>query len=78
MRDDMQGLFASALEAYDAGKRQGCEDLFNHTLRRLSELSVEYEKANKVEAFHAAEMACGLLRSSKVIMDRKHSGQKVN
>lgn len=70
MLDDMQGLFDSAKDAYAAGKRQGREDLFTHALKRLSEMSVQYEKEGKVDAFHAAEMACGLLRSSKVILDR--------
>jgi len=78
MVDDMQGLFAQASEAYAAGKKEGRETFFAHALRRLSELSSEYEKAGNVEAFHAAEMACGTLRSAKIIVDRNQANEPVN
>lgn len=78
MTDDMQGLFATASDAYNAGKVRGREDFYESALRRLSELSAEYEKAGNVEAFHAAEAACATLRSAKIIADRKHRGELVN
>lgn len=77
MTDDMHGLFATAKDAYTAGKASGREDFFNYALRRLSELSSEYEKSGRVDAFHAAEAACGVLRSAKIIADRNQSGEKV-
>lgn len=78
MIDDMQGLFASALAAYEAGQQSGRDALFRHIQQRLTELSVEYEKSGNVDAFRAAEMACGLLRSSNVIVQRNLSGERVN
>lgn len=78
MVDDMQGLFEQASDAYEAGKKAGRETLFAHALRRLSELSAEYEKAGNVEAFRAAEMACGTLRSAKIIVDRNQASEPVN
>lgn len=78
MLDDMQGLFPSALAAYEAGQQSGRDTLFRHALQRLSELSVEHEKAGNVDAFRAAEMACGLLRSSNVIVQRNLAGERVN
>lgn len=77
MKDDMQGLFANASDAYVAGKRQGRDDMFRYALRRLSALSLEYEKAGDVAAFRAAEMACGTLRSAKIIIDRNAAGETV-
>lgn len=78
MTDDMQGLFATASEAFNAGKSRGRNDFFDHALRRLSELSGELEKNGSVEAFRAAEMACGILRSAKVIVDRNQASEPVN
>lgn len=74
----MSGLFQNQHEAYEAGKNTGREHFYEVALRRLSELSVEYEKAGNVEAFKAVEMACGTLRSAKVIADKRASGIRDN
>lgn len=78
MTDDMQGLFATASDAFVAGKARGRDEMFDHALKRLGELSSEYEKNGNVEAFRAAEMACGTLRSAKVIVERNQANEPIN
>ncbi len=78
MKDDMSGLFGTASEAFAAGRRAGRDSFFEYALRRLSELSSEYEKSGNVDAFRAAEMACGTLRSAKVIVDRNQAPETIN
>lgn len=78
MTDDMHGLFASASEAFLAGQSSGRDTFFEYAIRRLGELSSEYECGGSVDAFRAIEMACGTLRSAKVIVDRNQANTPIN
>lgn len=62
MIDNMQGLYASATEAHEAGWRRGQDEAFRLTLRELGFLSSKYEKAGQVAEFRTAEECCKIVR----------------
>lgn len=71
MSDNMQGLYSSPLDAFEAGRRSGADDALRIALRLLSEISAKHEVANDVSAFRAAEECCKAvfdLRSEKKLV----------
>jgi hypothetical protein len=65
MIDNMQGLYPSALDAYEAGKRNGQEEALKISLHALSLISSKYEGESMpqaLQAFRAAEECCKAVR----------------
>jgi hypothetical protein len=62
MIDNMQGLYPSALDAYEAGKRNGQEEALKISLHALSLISSKYEGESMPQAFRAAEECCKAVR----------------
>jgi len=58
----MQGLYPTALDAFEAGKRTGHEQVLRHVRQRLSALSVKHEKEGTPETFRAVEECCADMR----------------
>lgn len=61
MIDDMQGLYAKASDAWDAGIKGGTKQTIEQALRLLGNVSSKYEIAGDVQGFRAAEECCQML-----------------
>ena len=75
MKDNMQGLYPTALHAFEAGKRTGHEQVLRHVRQRLSALSVKHEKEGTAETFRAVEECCADMRLLQEQYENVH-GQK--
>lgn len=69
MEDDMQGLYATASEAFRAGDKAGAYSALQAVRAQLSFISAKYERDADPAKFHCAEECCEavmeMLRANK-------------